>query len=43
MGHLKQKPETTETELYKLHAWRVVQLQKFDLTKKSLEDSKKQA
>ena len=42
MGRLKQKAKTTEMELYKLHAWRVVQLQKFDLTKKSLEESEKQ-
>ena len=40
---LWEKAETTETKLRELHAWRVVQLQKFDLTKKSLEDSKKQA
>ena len=40
---LWEKAETTETKLRELHAWRVVQLQKFDLTKKSLEESKKQA
>ena len=42
MGRLKEKAETTETKLRELHAQREVQLQKFDMRKKSLEESEKQ-
>ena len=43
VGRLREKVETTKTELRELYAWREVQLQKFDMTKKSLEESEKQA
>ena len=42
-GRLREKAKTTKTELRELHAKREVQLQKFDMTKKSLEESEKQA
>ena len=43
VGRLREKVETMEIELRELHAWREVQLQKFDMMKKSLEESEKQA
>ena len=42
VGRMREEAETTKTEPRELYAWKEVQLQKFDMTRKSIKDSKKQ-
>ena len=42
LGRLREKVEARETELWELMAWKEVQVNKFDLTNKLLEESEAQ-
>ena len=42
LGRLREKVEAREMKLWELMAWKEVQVNKFDLTKKLLEESEAQ-